>query len=174
MNPIKTYDYLIQSRERVFDAVRPLTSEQWAHKFKFGLITIGSTLTHNMTSEWYYFERFTGKAVRSYDEWPIQYETPPSFAVVEATWRPQQSRVRSFVASERDWNRRVEYDTFADDAGKRYHIAATSGDILTQLALHEVHHRSQIMAMLRELGGSVKPLQDIDYNDLMYERHELA
>jgi uncharacterized damage-inducible protein DinB len=174
MNPLKTYDYLIQSRERVFDAVRPLTPEQWGHKFNFGLITIGATLTHNMTSEWYYFERFTGKAVPPYEQWTFQYERPPAFGVVEATWRTQQTRVRAIVASERDWTRKIEYDTFADDAGKRFHISATSGDILTQLALHEVHHRAQIMAMLRELGGNVKPLQDIDYNDLMYERRELA
>ncbi|MGH7243251.1 MAG: DinB family protein [Phycisphaerales bacterium] len=174
MNPLKIYDYLTQSRERVFNAARPLTADQWCYKFKFGLGTIGSTLTHNMTSEWYYFERFAGKSVPAYAQWEFQYEKPPAFETVEARWRQQQIRVREQIASERDWNRRIEYDTFADDAGKRYHITATSGDIFTQLTLHEVHHRAQIMAMLRELGGDVKPLQDIDYNDLMYERREIV
>jgi len=48
-------------------------------------------------------------------------------------------------------------------------MTATAGDIATQLVLHEVHHRAQAMAMLRHLG---RPVQDIDYNDLMYERVE--
>jgi len=174
MNPVKIYDYLIQSRERVFEAVRPLTPEQWGRRFNFGLNTIGSTLTHNLTSEWFYFERFAGKVIPPYSQWPIQYEKPPTFAIVEATWRPQQARVRELIASERDWNRRIEYDTFADDAGRRFHVNITSGDLLTQLALHEVHHRAQIMTMLRELGNGVAPLQDIDYNALMYDRRELV
>mgnify|MGYP003453290238 CR=1 FL=1 len=43
-------------------------------------------------------------------------------------------------------------------------------DLFTQLALHEMHHRAQIMAMLRESGAAI--LEDLDYNALMYQRVE--
>ena len=174
MNPLKIYDYLIQSRKRVLNAVRPLTPQQYRHPFGFGLKTIGSTLTHMMISEWYYFERFEGRAVPPYERWPIQYENPPEFAVVERTWPDQTRRISALIAGERDWNRTITYDSFPDEQGRRFRITATSGDFLTQLALHEVHHRAQLMAMLREFGDAVAPLQDIDFNDLMYQRREIS
>lgn len=174
MDPLRIYDYLSRSRERVLDAVRPLTPEQYRREFGFGLKTIASTLTHVMISEWYYVERLEGRPVPPYERWPIQYERPPAFEVVERVWREQAVRVRAAIAAERDWTRRIAYDSFADDHGKRFHIAAPAGDVVTQLVLHEVHHRAQIMSMLRELGSGVPPVQDIDYNNVMYERREMV
>lgn len=173
MNPLKTFDYLTKSRERVFDAIRRLTPEQYQRSFNFGLKTIGSTLTHIMISEWYYIERIEGRSVPPYEQWPMQYENPPAFEVVESTWREQAKRIRVAVANEQDWNRKITWLSFPDDSSgggnKRFHITCTAGDIFTQLALHEVHHRAQIMAMLRELG---RPLEDLDYNAMMYDRVE--
>jgi uncharacterized damage-inducible protein DinB len=173
MSPLRTYDYLIKSRERVLGAIRPLTAQQYARDFPIGLGSIGSTLTHMMISEWYYVERLQGRPVPPYEQWPIKYEHPPAFETVEAAWREQMTRIRSLVAAERDWSRVVTWDSFADDQGRRFRITATSGDVLTQLVLHEVHHRAQIMAMLRGLGDSVPPLQDIDYSELMYGRQAI-
>lgn len=179
MDPLRIYDYLVISRGRVMDAIRPLTAQQYLHPFSFGLKSIGSTLTHLMVSEWYYIERLEGRAVPPYDQWPIQYETPPAFEVVESIWRMQAKHVRAALAAERDWTRRITYLGFPDDTrdNRRFQITATAGDFLAQLALHEVHHRAQIMVMLRELaaapgGEAVRPVQDIDYNDLMFERRE--
>lgn len=172
MDPIRTYDYLVLARGRVMDAVRTISPAAYETKFGFGLGTIASTLTHIMVSEWYYIERFQGHTIRPYAEWPIQYEKPPAFAVLEAAWREQAALTRRVLAAERDWHRRIEYDSFPDDKGKRFHIAATATDYFTQLALHEVHHRAQAMSMLRELSnrdGTSPTVQDIDFNDLMYE-----
>ena len=141
MDPIRIYDYLAQSRQRVLDAVRPLTSQQYQREFGFGLKTIGATLAHIMISEWYYIERVEGRRVPPYDQWPIKYEHPPAFEVAEAVWCEQAKSVRASIAAQRDWNRRITWESFPNDAGKRFHITATAGDFFTQLALHEVHHR---------------------------------
>jgi uncharacterized damage-inducible protein DinB len=173
MDPLKIYDYLTKARERALDAVRALSPEQYQRSFTFGLKTIGSTLTHIMVSEGYYIQRIEGRAVPPYDQWPIKYENPPVFEVIERTWREQAKKTRAVVAAERDWARTITWLSFPDDSSgggnKRFHITCTAGDIFTQLALHEVHHRAQIMAMLRELG---RPLEDLDYNALMYQRVE--
>ena len=66
MDPARTYEYLLKSRERVFDAVRPLTPDEYLRPFAFGLKTVGTTLTHIMISEWYYIERLTGRDVPPY------------------------------------------------------------------------------------------------------------
>lgn len=174
MNPTRIYDYLALSRERVMDAVRRLTPAAYRREFAFGLKTMGSTLTHIMIAEWYYIERLEGRTVPPYAEWPFQYERPPAFEVIDQTWREQAKRVRAAVAAEGDWNRTISYPSFPDDRGRRYYITATAGDFFTQLALHEVHHRAQVLAMLRELGDAATPVQDIDFNDMMYDRRELA
>ncbi len=169
MDPVRIYDYLVKSRDRVFDAVRSITPEQYRRELPFGLRSVGSTLTHIMISEWYYVERLKGREVPPYDRWPIKYESPPEFGAVERTWREQAEGVRAAIASERDWNRPITWLSLPDEQGRRFHIAAAAGDLLSQLALHEVHHRAQIMAMLRELG---RPLEDLDYNALMFERKD--
>lgn len=173
MDPIKAYEYLLKTRERVFDAVRRLDDEQYRRPFPFGLVSIGSTLTHLMLSEWYYFERLAGRSVPPYATWPVKYETPPAFATVEEAWRSQASRIAAEIAGERDWSRTVVYDSLVADNGKRYRIRATAGEYIVQLVTHEVHHRAQAMSMLRMLGDRYA-VSDIDYNDLMFDRAELA
>lgn len=182
MDPLRIYDYLAAARRRLLDAVRTLTPEEYLRPFPFGLTTVGATVTHMMLSEWYYIERVEGREVPPYERWPIQYENPPSLTVIEPIWREQEVRVRSVLAAQTDavgadgsrgWDRRIAYESFPDDTRgrRRFLLCATAGDYVIQLALHEVHHRSQAMSMLRQLG---QPVQDIDYNDLMFERRELS
>jgi uncharacterized damage-inducible protein DinB len=172
MDPCKIHEYLRMTRKRVFDAVRTLPPQEYERQFNIGLKTVGSTLSHLMVSEWYYIERLQGNAVPPYEQWPIKYENPPPFDVIERTWCEQSERVRNIIAREKDWNRTITWQSFPDDTrgNKRFHITCTAGDLITQLALHEVHHRAQIMAMLRETGHAI--LEDIDYNALMYQRVE--
>ena len=175
MDPLKIYDYLIKIRERVFDAVRPLTPEQYRREFRIGLKSIASTLTHLMISEWYYIERLEQRDVPHYETWPIKYENPPTFDVVESIWRKQAQQIRGLVAARPHdgWSRKITWLSFPDDTrgNKRFQITCTAGDLFTQLALHEMHHRAQLMAMLREINPA-RPLEDLDYNALMFERVE--
>lgn len=172
MDPVKIYAYLTKSRERVLDAVKPLSAEQYFRRFEFGLSTIASTVAHIMISEWYYIERLEGREVRPYADWPIKYEQPPEFAVIELRWREQAEITRAAICRERDWGRVISYVSFPDEQGRRFNISATAGDMFTQLALHEVHHRSQVMAMIRLMG--LTPVEDVDYNAMMFERSPLA
>lgn len=171
MDPLKIYDYLLECRRRLFAAARPLPADQHARQHSIGLKTIASTLTHLMTSEWYYIERLQNRTVPPYDQWPIHYENPPPLEIVERAWREQGERVRGIVAAERDWGRPISWLGFPDDTrgNRRFQICCTAGDLFAQLALHEMHHRAQAMAMLRESGS---PVQDIDYNALMFARVE--
>jgi len=170
MNPLNVYDYLIRTRGIVLDAIRPLTPEQYTRPFPIGLSTIASTLTHLMISEWYYMQRFQSRTVPPYDQWPIHYEKPPAFTLVESQWREQMASIRETIAAETDWSRRLAFDSFPNEQGKRFHVSMTTGDLIAQLSLHEVHHRAQLMAMLRQMGEGVKPIADIDYGYLMFER----
>jgi len=173
MNPVATYEYLGKTRAKVLDAARLLPEGLYRRSFPFGLSTIASTLTHIMISEGYYADRLEGREVPPYDQWPIKYESPPALGVVEELWRAQTQRVRGIVAAERDWSRPVAWVSFPDEQGRRSRIATNSGGLFTQLALHEVHHRAQVMAMLKLLGSELPAgaaVEDLDFNAWMFER----
>jgi|GEM_PF-794106 len=188
MDALRIYDYLTKARERVFDSVRALAPAQYAHEFRFGLNTFGRTLTHIMISEWYYIERIEERTVPHYDAWPIKDETPPAFEVIERSWREQAKSTRASIAGQRDWSRTISWIGFPDDQGRRFQISCTAGDLVTQLALHEVHHRAQVMAMIKELrstderrppnleteGAAPAPLEDLDFNSMMFDRREVT
>lgn len=62
------------------------------------------------------------------------------------------------------WYRRIEHGSVE---GRLYshRLRTTAGGVVTQLLFHEVHHRAQVMMMLRALSV---PLQSIDYNLLRW------
>ncbi len=174
IDPERTYDYLAKSRARILGWSRGRSEAEWSREFPIGLGTLARTLTHVMICEEFYVRRMRGETVPPYEQWPIKDEQPPRFEVIEREWGRIETRTRETIAeitSAGEWGRVMTYVVQQDD-GKRVEISATKGDILTQLVLHEVHHRAQAMNILRQLGG-VK-LEDIDFNTMMYTRRELA
>lgn len=168
MEPLRTYDYLTRTRHQLFDRVRPLSSEQYAREFPIGLGTLGRTLTHVMISEWYYIQRMDQRDVPPYEQWPIRDEQPPPFPDLETIWTRQAGDTRAALGTPRDWNAEIEYRV-TDDDGRRMIVTATAAGLFTQLAFHEVHHRAQVLNMLRHLGVQ---LRDIDFNATMFARRE--
>ena len=160
MDLLKIYDYLTRTRQRVFDKVRPLSAEQYAREFPIGLETLGQTLTHIMISEWYYVQRMQEREVPPYEQWFFKQEQPPPFATLEAAWTKQADDTRAALAGARDWEAPIEYVVTTDE-GRREIVTTSASDLLTQLAFHEVHHRAQVVNMLRRLGV---PADDLDFN----------
>ena len=165
IDPIQTYDYLVRARARVLDWVRPLGAEPYERELPIGLGTLGRTLTHILSSEWYYVERMQEHPVPPYDQWSIRHEEPPPFAALEAAWNEQAGRTRAALGAVRAWTTEIEYRVEADDGPAI--VTATPAEVFTQLAFHEVHHRAQATAMLRQLGVTV---EDLDFNLMTYRR----
>ncbi|MEM7228143.1 MAG: DinB family protein [Planctomycetota bacterium] len=169
MNHVRTYDYLVQSRKRVFDGVRTLTPAQYEQEFPIGLGTIARTLTHIMISEWYYVQRILHKDVPAYETWPIQDESPPAFDILESTWTAQADDIAREFSILNDWSERVVFRPEHRD-GPRTEVISTEGDMFMQLFQHEVHHRAQVLNMLRHCGVTVDGL---DYSTIMFTRRTL-
>ena len=168
MQPLKIYDYLVLSRQRVLEKVRTLSAEQYAQPMGIGHGSLDRTLTHILASEWYYVQRLLRRDVPPYEQWSIRWEEPPPFAALEAAWVIQAAETRAAIEAVRDWLEPIEYRVTTDD-GRRLIVTASASDIVTQLALHEVHHRAQVMNILTRLGAGVG---DTDYNLLMYQRRD--
>ncbi len=174
MNPSRTYEYMTKSRARMFQTLHRLSPEQYGRVHPIGLGTIGTTLAHMMNSEWYYVERLEGRETPAYSAWPIQDEAPPGLDVLEAEWGLRAETTRKALAAPRDWLGVVSYVTVPDETGVRKRVTTTAGDVATQLVLHEIHHRAQVMAMVRLLDVPGVRLEDLDYNTMMYRIEEVG
>ncbi|MCA9310081.1 MAG: DinB family protein [Phycisphaerales bacterium] len=169
MEPRRIYDYLTTARQPLFERIRPLGPAAYRQEFAVGPGSLAKVLTHMYISEWYYIERIEGRRVPPYAEWPVRDEHPPGFAELESLWNQQVQRTRATLDPQRDWSAAVEYQV-TDDDGREILVTTTAADVVTQLILHEVHHRSQALNMLRQLGAQG---EDLDFNLLMYQRREV-
>ena len=169
MDPHRIYDYLTLARARVFDRVATLSEAQHKQAFPIGLGNLNATLTHTMMAEWFYIRRIGRLPVPAYKEWSHRYEEPPAFGVIRAFWDEQAAETRRVMREVREWDAPIQYLAMLDDGepGPARTVTGTASDIFTQLATHEVHHRAQVMGMLRQLGA---PVEDLDFSALMYAR----
>jgi uncharacterized damage-inducible protein DinB len=118
-------------------------------------------------AEWAYGRRLRSLPV-TIGETPFTPEKMPSFAEAEAGWRKMEPETRALLAGITNGDAPVEY-RFAPPNAPAVRIRATLGGLVSQLLLHEVHHRSQAMSMLKQLGV---PAQNLDYGQLMFSRQE--
>jgi len=174
MQPLKIYDYLVTAREKMFDAVRALPPDAWLRELPIGLKTLGTTLTHTMIVEWSYLERMQQRPLPPYEQWPIQDEKPPAFEVIERTWREQAGQTRRVIdmlSCRSDWMKEFDYISRSRE-GRKTAITVSPADLFTQLLVHEIHHRAQVMAMVRLLGGPA--LENLDFGYLTFKRRAIT
>jgi uncharacterized damage-inducible protein DinB len=169
MNPLRIYDYLVLSRNRVLDQVATLSPEQYAQGHPIGPGTVGKALAHMLIAEQYYILRMTKQEVASFDAWATMEENPPAIADLRAMWDKQAKTTRAALEAVSDWSAPIEYQVTGEE-GKRWAVTTSAGDVMTQLALHEVHHRAQVMNMLRQIGIEA---EEIDFNWLCWPRTEV-
>ncbi|MGQ0572112.1 MAG: DinB family protein [Armatimonadota bacterium] len=158
LDPVRIYDVLAQARAKLFEWIRPVTQEQYTQKFPFGLGTLRRTVVEMALVEWLYATALRGEQTPSREDWPISEERQPTFSGIEALWTEQAPRTRAALAATNDWNGSIDRKMARGD--KMVVQTITRADAATQMLMHEVHHRAQAMAMLRQLGVEA---QNLDY-----------
>lgn len=165
LNPVHLYGYLVKARERLLEWIRPLPLAQYTQEFPFGLRTLRDTIVEIPQAEWTYVQRIQGAAdVPPWEERPFARFYKTEFAPLDLAIRRQAEDTARALREVSDWARPIEYSYV--DEGERVHVQTTTGGIAAQLLFHEIHHRAQAMAMLRQLGV---PAQDLDYSFLTYQ-----
>lgn len=161
------FDYIVSARGKLLDWVRAQPSQVYTRKFPLGLGTIQATLLHTASAEWAYVRRLSGRDV-SLGESPFTEERQPEFEPFAKAWAQQAPATREALVNLGDPGRSVEFTSKMGPKPMR--VRATAGGIAGQLLFHEVHHRAQVMAMLRQAGVAA---QNLDYSVLMWERTPL-
>lgn len=166
------YDVLTQARQRLFGWVRPLSQDQYTKTFPFGLGTIRGTLLEIARVELLYAMRLRGEPLPPPplgDDFPISEKRQPAFADLEKAWTAQAPQTRATLAKTTDW---TNTSTRRYEQGDNIVITTVSkAEIGVQMLMHEVHHRAQVMAMLKQLGVEA---QNLDYIGFVAKREEYA
>lgn len=162
------FDYLVKAREKLLRWIREQPPGVHTQHFPIGKGTIRTTLVHIASAEYGYVHRLRGRGDLPEDN-PFDYEEPPELEAFLAAWDRQRPATRETLASIGDPSRPVEYVTKFFQPPMR--IRTVAGGIAAQLLFHEIHHRAQVMAMLRQAGVSA---ENLDYSMLMMERLPLG
>jgi uncharacterized damage-inducible protein DinB len=167
VNFLHFYDYLLTARRRLLAWVGSQGPEAYTRAFPIGLGSIRATLLHTAAAEWAYVERLAGGEA-SLAQAPFTVERLPEYEPFAAAWDRQSAATRAALGALGDPDRVVEFVARLGPTPMR--VRATAGGIAGQLLFHEVHHRAQVMAMLRQTGVAA---QNLDYSVLIWTRTPL-
>ncbi len=158
------FDYMVTARGRLLEWVKGQPAGVYTQTFPIGMRSIRATLVHTAAAEWGYVQRLSGKDYGPGDN-PFSVEYLPEFDAFAAAWDQQRPVTSRVLADLGDPARRI--DVVSRVATPPVRIRTTAGGIAGQLLFHEVHHRAQVMAMLRQVGVKA---ENLDYSVLIFER----
>lgn len=162
------FDYMVKARSKLLTWVREQPPAVYTQTFPIGLGSIRATLIHMASTEWGYTQRLTGKDYGPGDN-PFTVERHPEFEALASAWDRQRPVTRQALAHLGDPARPIEVVSRTFTPPMR--IRTTAGGIAGQILFHEIHHRAQVMAMLRQAGVGA---ENLDYSILVFERTPLT
>ncbi len=146
-------DYHYWARDRLLDAVEPLTDDQWRCDLHSSFRTIHETVVHIYGAEWAWHQRWQGHSPTAlYDAENLAKPTS-----VRPAWVELERNVRGVLASldEGGVTRVYDYKMLNGTAG-----SSPFWQMLQHVVNHASYHRGQVTTMLRQLG--LPPAKSMD------------
>jgi uncharacterized damage-inducible protein DinB len=132
-------DYHYWARDRLFEALNPLTSDQFTRDLSSSFPSVRDTLVHLYVADWGWYLLWQGQSLTD----PPAADSFPDLESVRGAWQEQESKVRGFVKNLAE-----------DDVGGFWQR-------LLHLVNHASYHRGQVTTMLRQLGAEAPKSQDM-------------
>ena len=147
-------DYHFWARDRLLQAVAPLTPEQLSQTIASSFPSVRETLVHLCDAEWIWLSRWEGVSPTGMPDIPASTD----LASIARTWADYETRIRALLdrLGEDGIARPMEYRTFD---GKAY--VQPFWQMLQHLVNHGSYHRGQITTMLRQLGAPPPTQMDL-------------
>ena len=154
-------DYHYWARDRLLDAVEPLTPDQFTRDIVSSFRSVRDTLVHIYAAEAAWFSRWQGQS-------PAGLLPPDTFANLAALrqgWTEHEVKMRAFLESLGDTGigRVMEYKSIAGQPA-----ASVFWHMLQHVVNHASYHRGQVTTMLRQLGAA--PPKSLDLIAFYRER----
>jgi uncharacterized damage-inducible protein DinB len=147
-------DYHYWARDRLFEAVEPMTPDELTRDMGNSFRSIRDTLVHIYAAEWVWYTRWNGTSPKAL----IPGEQYPDLASLRRDWNDMEQKVRTFLETldEDGVNKRVEYTLFSGATGN-----SAFCHMLQHLVNHASYHRGQVTTMLRQLGAAPPKSTDL-------------
>jgi uncharacterized damage-inducible protein DinB len=154
-------DFHYWARDRMLDALEPLTPEQFSRDMGNSFRSIRETAAHTYAAEWIWHQRWIGAS-------PTALPTAdlfPDVPTLRATWSALEAEIRSLLDSLGDAgiDRVFTYTLLNGTPG-----ATPFWQMLQHVVNHGTYHRGQVTTMLRQVGAS--PAKGMDLITFYRER----
>ncbi|HEY2905644.1 MAG TPA: DinB family protein [Vicinamibacterales bacterium] len=147
-------DYHYWARDRLLEAIEPLTPEEWRRDLGSSFKSVHETVAHLYGAEWAWYLRWQGQSPTAlFDAEKVQ-----DVASVRRAWVEQEGKTRAFLASlgEAGVTRVFSYKMLNGTEG-----ASPFWQMLQHLVNHASYHRGQVTTMLRQLGAQPPKSMDM-------------
>jgi len=150
-------DYHYWARDRMLDALEPLSAEDYNRNLGSSFTSIRETATHVYAAEWAWYMRWRGESPTAL----LPADRFADLAELRRAWTELEAKVRAFVDGLGDGGvaRILEYKLLSGHSG-----ASPVWQMVQHVVNHASYHRGQITTMLRQIGAQPpKPLDMIAY-----------
>jgi uncharacterized damage-inducible protein DinB len=146
-------DYHYWARDRMLEALDPLTPEQYGRAMGSSFPSIRDTAVHIYSAEWVWYSRWQGTSPTGM----LDAADLPDVPSLRTAWSAQERKTRAFVegVGEDGVARLYEYSGFNGRPG-----SSTFEQMVQHLVNHGSYHRGQVTTMLRQIG--VAPPKSMD------------
>ncbi len=154
-------DYHYWARDRILDALEPLSAEQFTQPLISSFKSIRDTIVHVFAAELIWYSRWRGNSPKGL----ISGETFADVAALCTSWRDLERDVRQLVRElgPEGISRRFEYKLLSGEA-----TSSVFWQMLQHVVNHGSYHRGQVTTMLRQIGAS--PAKGMDLITFYRER----
>ena len=150
-------DYHYWARDRMFEALEPLTAEEVNRDMGNSFKSIRDTVTHLYAAEWAWYSRWQGTSPDKL----LPADMFPDLAAVRLAWTDLEGKIRAYLEqlAEANVTQVIEYKLLSGQPG-----ASPLWQMLQHVVNHASYHRGQVTTMLRQLGAQpAKPLDMIAF-----------
>ena len=146
-------DYHYWARDRLLDALEPLTAEQLTRDMGNSFKSIHETVAHLYAAEWAWYERWHGHSPMAL----LPSDRFPDLVSIRRAWSEHEGKMRGYVEGlgEDGGSRVIDYKLLSGQAG-----SSPIWQMLQHVVNHASYHRGQVTTMLRQLG--VQPAKSMD------------
>jgi uncharacterized damage-inducible protein DinB len=145
-------EYHYWARDRLLDAVEPLTPEQYTRDLGSSFKSVRDTVAHVHAAEWAWCSRWQGTSPTAL----LPADRFPDAAAARQAWSDLERDVRTYLEQlGDDVGRMIDYKLLNGSAG-----TSPFWQMLQHVVNHASYHRGQITTMLRQIG--VEPPKPMD------------
>lgn len=152
------YGYNRWANAKVFEAVAPLAADQFVENLGGSFPSIRDTLTHIVSAEWIWLERWRGRSPRALFA-PADF---PRSEILETRWREIEADQRAFLETLTS-ERLAATVSYVNLQGQTWRYALWRE--MVHVVNHSSYHRGQVTNMLRRLGARPVPTDFLVFHD---------